>query len=216
MNNLPTSSGIIRGQGTTFRSKLAYPQLYYMLEHGEFKQRSMARDLDVPHGAQISGFVNWMVDLGFVIKVKNKRHRIYVYEVSAPVALIKFYSRFRNMANFKLSKDMGTDRDKVIEYFRDRGDVFCLTTALEHYTEYVRDPAVNVYVDGAFLNEMQSKETEGTVRVNMYPFAPYRKDNAVQKDGLEITTKLRTLIDLFCTDMAYAGEPLVMQLWPWK
>lgn len=214
MNNLLIGHDMARGQGTTFRSKLAYPQLYYMLEHGEFKQRSMARDLDVPHGAQISGFVNWMVSLGFVKKVRNKKLRLHVYEVSAPVALIKFYSRFRNMANLKLSKDMGTDRDKVIKYFHDRGNVFCLTSALEHYTDYVRDPAINVYVDDAFWNEMQSKETEGTVRVNMYPFKLYRKDNIIQKDGLNITTKLRTLVDLYCDDKAYAGEPLVMQLWP--
>ena len=52
--------------------------------------------------------------------------------------------------------------------------------------------------------------------VNMYPFALYRKDNVIQKDGLNITTKLRTLVDLHCDDKAYAGELLVMQLWPWK
>lgn len=201
-------------QTVTFRSSVAYPQLYYMLEHGDFKQRPMARDLDIPHGARVSGFVNMLVDLKFVEKVKSRKQRLNVYRVTSPVALIKFYSSFRNMTTQRISRNWGTDRSKVIEYFKKEGGVFCLTTALEHYTEYVRDPAIHVYVEEDFWNKMQKKETSGTIRVNMYPFRPYRKDNVIEKDGLQITTKLRTLIDLYCDDKAYAAEPLIKQLWP--
>ena len=201
-------------QGATFRSSVAYPQLYYMLEHGDFKQRQMARDLGIPHGARVSGFVNWLVDLKFVEKIKNRQQRLNVYRVTSPVALIKFYSSFRNMETQKISRNWGVDRDKVIEYFKNEGGIFCLTTALEHYTEYVRDPAIHVYVDEDFWNKMQKKETTGTIRVNMYPSKPYRKDNVIEKDKLLITTRLRTLIDLYCDDKAYAGEPLIKQIWP--
>ncbi len=199
---------------TTFRSTAAYPQLYYMLERGDFKQRPMARDLDLPHGARVSGFVNWLVDLKFIEKTRSRKQRLNVYRVVSPVALVKFYSTFRNMGTHMVSRDWGTDRNEVIEHFKNEGGVFCLTTALEHYTEYVRDPAVNVYVGDDFWNEMQKKETSGTIRVNMYPFQPFRDDNVVEKDGLKITTKLRTLIDLYCNDKAYVTEPLVKQLWP--
>ena len=198
----------------TFRSTVAYPQLYYMLERGDFKQRPMARDLDIPHGARVSGFVNWLVSLKFVEKVKNRKHGLNVYRVTAPLSLIKFYSTFRSMEEHRITRDWGTDRDKIIEYFKDKGGIFCLTTALGHYTEYVRDPAVNVYVSKDFWNKMQKKEMTGTVRVNMYPFMPFRKDNVIEKDGLKITTKLRTLIDLYCDDKAYAADTLVKQLWP--
>ena len=201
-------------QGATFRSKVAYPQLYYMLEHGEFKQRQMARDLDIPHGARVSGFVNWLINLKFVEKTKNRQQRLGVYKVTAPVSLIKFYSKFRNMENQKVSINWGEDRDKAIEYFKKQQGVFCLTTALERYTEYVRDPAIHVYVDDDFFNKMQSKETSGTVRVNIYASNPYREDNIIEKDGLRITTKIRTLIDLYCDDKAYTAEPLITQIWP--
>lgn len=203
----------ISAKTVTFRSSVAYPQMYYMLEHGDFKQRPMARDLDIPHGARVSGFVNWLVSLKFVEKTKNRRYRLNVYRVVAPLALVKFYSNFRRMEAYRVTRDMGTDRGKVIEYFKEKGSIFCLTTALEHYTEYVRDLAINVYVDDDFWNRMQNKESTGTVRVNMYPFKPFRKDNVIEKDGLKITTKLRTLIDLYCDDKAYAAEPLVRQLW---
>lgn len=196
-----------------FGQTQAYSQLYYMLEHGDFKQRSMARDLDVPHGSRISGFVNWLVDLKFVEKVKNRKHKIFVYRVTSPVSLIKFYANFRNMNNVMVSKDWGTDRNKMMEYFKSEGGVFCLTTALEQYTEYVRDPAINVYVDKSFFEKMRNEEKSGTVRINMYEFSPGRTDNITEKNGLKITTRLRTLIDLYCSDKAYAGEPLVKQLW---
>ena len=118
------------------------------------------------------------------------------------------------MENRKVSKNWGEDRDKIVEYFKKQRGVFCLTTALERYTEYVRDPAIHVYVDEDFYNKMLSKETSGTVRVNMYPFTPYREDNVIEKDGLRITTKIRTLIDLYCDDKAYTAEPLIKQIWP--
>ena len=201
-------------QGASFRSSVAYPQLYYMLEHGDFKQRQMARDLDIPHGQRVSGFVNWLVDLRFVAKVINRKQRLHVYRVTTPVALVKFFSRFRNMKKQKIILDWGVDRDKVIEYLKDEGGIFCLTTALQHYTEYIRDPVIHVYVNEDFWNKMQKMETTGTVRVCMYPLTLDRKDNVIEKDGLKITTRLRTLIDLYCDDKAYAGDPLIKQIWP--
>ncbi len=201
-------------QHVSFRSTVAYPQLYYMLEHGDFKQRQMARDLDIPHGLRVSGFVNWLISLKFVEKVRNRKHGLNVYRVVSPLSLIKFYSNFRKMEKYKITRDWGVDRNKVIKYLKDQGVVFCLTTALEHYTDYVRDPMINVYVKQDFWNEMQKKETSGTVRVNMYPFDSFCQDNSIEKDGLRITTKLRTLIDLYCDDKAYTVEPLIKQLWP--
>lgn len=185
-----------------------------MLSHKEFKQRPMARELGIPHGSRVSGFVTWLESLGFVEKSRNLQDRTNAYVVSSPVALIKFYSNFRKMNEMRLSIDWGKTREEMIEYFKSQNAVFCLTTALEHYTEYVRDPAVHVYVTEEFWNEMQKKEVTGNVRVNLYPFKPYREDNVIEKNGLKVTTPLRTLIDLYCDDKAYAAEPLIKQLWP--
>ncbi|MEM3144044.1 MAG: hypothetical protein QXW91_05400 [Candidatus Nitrosotenuis sp.] len=197
----------------SFRSKYAYAQLYYMLSHKEFKQRSMARDLNYPHGSRISDFVVWLEKLGFVVKSKNIQDRVNTYRVPAPLSLVKFYSAFRKMNDLRVSVDWGTNRDQVMEYFKSQNAVFCLSTALEQYSEFVRDPAIHVYVTDEFWNEMAQKETAGTVRVHMYLFKPYREDNVTEKNGLKVTTPLRTLIDLYCDDKAYAAEPLVRQIW---
>ena len=202
------------GDLVTFRSSYAYPQLYYMLEHKEFKQRQMARDLGIPHGKAVSGFVNWLQRLNFVEKRTDRDKRLSVYKLPSPLALIKFYSTFRQMSDLKVSKNWGTDRNKVIEHFKSQGGVFCLTTALEHYTEYVKDPSIHVYVPEEFWTKMQESDVNGTVRVNMYSFKPYRDNNVIEKDGVKITSKLRTLIDLYCDDKSYAAEPLIRQLWP--
>ena len=198
----------------SFKSRYAYPQLYYMLSHKEFKQRQMARDLGYSHGSKISDFVVWLETLGFVTKSKNLRDRVNAYRVPAPLALIKFYSTFFRMSEIRLSIVWGKTREEVIEYFKSQNAVFCLTTALEQYTEYVKDPAVHVYVTPEFWNEMESKEVEGNVRVHLYTFKPYRDDNVTEKNGLRVTTPLRTLIDLYCDDKAYAAEPLINQIWP--
>ena len=108
---------------------------------------------------------------------------------------------------------MGEKREDAIEFFKKNNAVFCLATALEHYTEYVRDPAIHVYVDEKYWNEMSEKKTEGKVRVNLYAFKPYRKDNVTEINGKKITTRIRTLIDLYCDDKAYAAEPLIKQIW---
>ncbi|MDE1829451.1 MAG: hypothetical protein KGI25_03920 [Thaumarchaeota archaeon] len=197
----------------SFNSKYAYPQLYYMLSHIEFKQRQMARDLGYQHGSRISDFVVWLEKLGFVEKSKNLQDRTNAYKIPSPLALIKFYSSFRKMNEIKHSFDWGTTKEKMIEYFKSENAVFCMTTALEQYSQYVRDPAIHVYVPPDNWNEWKDKQFEGNVRVNLYAFKPYRDDNVTEKNGLKVTTALRTLIDLYCDDKAYAAEPLVRQIW---
>ncbi|HET8793391.1 MAG TPA: hypothetical protein VFM31_06340, partial [Nitrososphaeraceae archaeon] len=189
------------------------PLMYYMLTHKEFKQRQMARDLGLPHGAIISGFVAWLESLGFVEKNRNLIDKVRTYIVRSPIELIRFYSTFRKMENFRLSLDIGENRDEVMEYFRKEKGVFCLTTALEHYTEYVKDPAIHVYVTDDFWNNMSTKKETGKVRVYLYLFRPYRDDNVVEMDGLKITSPIRTIIDLFCDDKAYTAEPLINETW---
>lgn len=174
----------------------------------------MSRELGIPHGARVSGFVTWLENLGFVEKNRNLQDRTNAYRVPSPVALIKFYSNFRKMSELRTSIDWGTRREEMMDYFKSQNGVFCLTTALEQYTEYVKDPAIHVYVTEDFWNEMAAKEVTGNVRVHLYLFKPYREDNVTEKNGLKVTTRLRTLIDLYCDDKAYAAEPLIKQLWP--
>jgi hypothetical protein len=174
----------------------------------------MARDLGIPHGARVSGFVSWLESLGFVQKNRNLQDRTNTYVLPSPVALIKFYSNFRKMNDLRITIDWGSKREEMIEYFKSQNAVFCLTTALEQYSEYVKDPAINVYVTDDFWNEMAAKEVTGNVRVHLYLFKPYREDNVTEKNGLKVTTPMRTLIDLYCDDKAYAAEPLIKQLWP--
>jgi len=142
----------------SFRSMYAYPLMYYMLEHRQFKQRPMARDLGYKHGGSISYFVNWLEDVGFVEKFRDPVDRINTYKVPSPIDLVKFYSNFRRMEDLRLTFDMGEKTEDAIKFFKENNGVFCLTSALEHYTEYVRDPAIHVYVDEKYWNEMSEKK----------------------------------------------------------
>lgn len=197
----------------SFRSKYAYSILYYILTNQRFKQRQMARDLGYRHGGSISDFVNWLEDLEFVERFKDPVDRINNYRVTSPVGLVKFYSNFRRMQDLRVTVDVDATRKEAMEYYKKNNGIFCLTTAMERYSDYVRDPAIHVYVEEDYWNEMAEKESEGNIRVNLYVFKPYREDNVVEIDGVKSTSRLRTLIDLYCDDKAYAAEPLIKQLW---
>lgn len=197
----------------SFRSAYAYPLMYYMLSHKEFKQRKMARDLGYKHGGSVSNFVKGLEDLRFVEKFRDHEDDALMYRVTSPVGLIRFYSNFRRMDDIRLSLDMGESRRGAMEFFKKNNGIFCLTTALENYSEYVKDPSIHVYVDQDYWNDMEKKESDGNVRVNLYVFKPYREDNVTEINDLKVTTRLRTLIDLYCDDKAYAAEPLIKQIW---
>ncbi len=115
----------------SFRSKYAYPLMYYMLSHKSFTQRSMARALGYQHGGSIHNFVTWLQQLGYVARSRNLVDKTHQYYVSSPPSLVKFFSNFRHMRDLRLQIDVGEDRSKVLEYLKKKDSVFCLTTALE-------------------------------------------------------------------------------------
>ena len=80
-----------------FRSKHAYPMLYYMLTHVEFAQRHMAKDLGIHFGQTVNGFVHQLIDLDFVSQTGRTLRGSRKYVVKSPVGLISFYSKFRKI-----------------------------------------------------------------------------------------------------------------------
>ena len=102
----------------SFRSKYAFPILYYILSHERFKQRQMARELGYKHGGSISDFVNWLESLEFVEKFRDPVDRINNYRVASSVGLVKFYSNFRKMQDLRISLDMNSSRKAALEYFK--------------------------------------------------------------------------------------------------
>jgi len=197
----------------TWKSKHAYPQLYYILTHTEFTQRKMARDLKVHHGRRISDFVSLLEEREYVKRTLSTTKRGKTYEVVSPIGLIRYYSNFRRMENLLLeSRELGNNRNEMMQYLNSKGAIFCLATALEFHDEYYRDPAIYAYMpDKSFLENELPDQAKGKVKVFLYGYDV--ADEIEIKNKIRITPIVRTIIDLFCDNKAYAAEPLIRRMW---
>jgi|SRR3989338_1198704 len=196
-----------------FGSVDSYKQLYYMLEHPQFTQRQMARDLEMHHGEKISSFVNWLEDLRFVKKTYQTKRSKPNYEIPSRGELVNFYSRFRNMQKLKIeSYVIGTNQAEMIQLLNENGGIMCMSTALQLYgEEYYRDPEIHAYVQDPKLFDALSEQVEGRVKVSIYEFD--LPDIIKEKNGIKVTSATRTIIDLFCNNMAYAAEQFIPKVW---
>jgi len=110
------------------------------------------------------------------------------------------------------SLDVEMDREKVAKWLSKKKVVYCLTSALQEYDSYFRDPSINVYGDERVVRELE-KLPKGLTRVNVYEADMSLEPDTVEKEGVRITSKVRTVIDLFCDNKAYITERLVKRLW---
>lgn len=197
-----------------FRSKHAYPMMHYMLTHTDFLQRHMAKAVGIHFGKTVNDFVHWLIDLGYVERVGATQQGARSYQVVNPVGLISFYSHFRKMKKIDTFM-LGNTREEMIEYLSQRGLIFCLTTALSHHMNYVLDPAVNAYLPRekiSVLIDDLSHQVRGRVTVNLYEYDIEDPDIMI-KDNKKTTSKVRTIIDLYCDNKAFAAEELVKEIW---
>lgn len=196
-----------------FNSVASYQQLYYILGHPKFVQRQMAKELDIKHGGKIQTFVKWLEDLKLVVRTYETKKGKATYEVPSRDALLTFYSRFRNMKNEQMERtyQIGIDRKETIQFLSDNGGIMCLTTALQFYDNYFRDPTIHVYVKDPILLAKVHSQVEGKIKVVLYNFE--LPDESKIVEGVNVTSPIRTIIDLYCNNMSYAAEQFIKKVW---
>ncbi len=179
-----------------------------LLLEKKFKQRELARELKASP-ARVNEVVQWLIKNNLVEKYKNR------YEVLNPIGVIKLFAYSRRMDDLKqFSIDVKEDRERLFDYLRKRKVVFCLTSALQEYSAYFRDPSINFYARNyeKIRDELKSLP-QGMMRINVYKPDASLEPDTVKKDGMLLTSELRTVIDLFCDNKAYAAKELIEKLW---
>ncbi len=195
---------------TEFKTKEENMQLRYMLENPAFTQRQMSRDTGIKHGARISNFVRWLENYKFVKKTIDPKGKA-IYQIPSRQALLTFYNRFRDMQDEKIGTfTIGPNPDFTMKHLSKNGAIMCLTSALRFYDDYSRDPELHAYVENPTLLE-EVKASEGEVKVHLYWYK-YPDDSRVEND-IRITSPIRTIMDLYCNNMAYLGERLIPRIW---
>jgi hypothetical protein len=186
--------------------------LYYMLQNRIFTQRGMADDLGWKFGEKVNSFVRWLEESKIIRKTLDPNTGRPAYEVPSRTALLGFYANFRDMSKERLfTRKIGRDYNAVMKYLSDNGAIMCLTTALQFHDDYFRDIAIHAYAENRKLLEIIPRQEEGDIQVNLYAYDFVDKVN--KEKGIRVTSPIRTIMDLYCNNMAYAAERLIAREW---
>ena len=154
-----------------FNTENSHKILYYILENPRFSQRPMADELGLKHGETVSSFIKWLEELKYVKKTFETGKGKPRYEVPSRAALLNFYNRHRNMNDEKIKTyPIGRNYESVQKFLSDNGAIMCLTTALQFYDDYFRDPSIHVYVENLKLLDIIPKQSKGVIQTTLYEY----------------------------------------------
>lgn len=184
-------------------SRETYKVIRAILQLKKFKQYQLSKKENVTFSL-VNRVVNWLVSQRYVAK------RTGNYELVSPSAILGLFPLYRKMKPYQ-TFDVALPAKQVLEILKD-GGVLCLTSALSYYDDYYRDPAVHVYLkDEKILNELKGLQ-RGYTHIEVYQ-EDLNSDDFTTVRGQRVTTKIRTIIDLFCANKAYAAERLIKKEW---
>ena len=163
------------------------------------------------------------------------------YVLVNPTGLLRAISLFRQMNGLRrFSTAVAGTKQNLISELRTHRVVFCLGTALERFSEFYRSDEVSFYIIGGNGNqdierirESLAVRGEGIARATCYAMdmrrhgrrAAASTDLSGNLDWLRkcgiiersheayFTTKVQTVVDLFCDGRAYAARDLLRELW---
>ena len=184
-------------------SRETYKIVRAMLEMKLFTQKAISQEEKVTFSL-VNRVVNRFVDMGYVRKRKGE------YELVFPAAVLNLFPIYRQLRPYAVL-DIDMDRTTLLGMIKGKG-VLCLTSALPYYDDYFRDPGFHVYLDDPGIIEELRGFGKGYCHVELYQMDLDTKD-FVKSKGQLITSRIRTIIDLFCSNKAYAAERLVKKEW---
>lgn len=222
-----------------------YALLVGMLTRKEATQADLSRHAGVSAG-HANNVLRWLVENQFV----EKRRRTYegsqgrprlAYALVNPTGLLRIMAVFRPMSDRRLwTCSVDHPPEQILRDLRKRRVVFCLGTALEHFSSYSRADEISCYAIGdagaGSAREIRASlaaHRQGIIKVGCYAvdtrahgrrrpvpvsadqvLTKLRRTGIVQRDGgMYWTTRVQTVIDLFCDGRAAAARELLAHLW---
>lgn len=152
----------------------------------------------------VNRVVNWLVDRGYVQRREGR------YELIAAAAILNLFPIYRRLKPYEIL-DVNLDRKTVLGLVKGKGTL-CLASALAFYDDYFRDQGIHVYLDDEQVIKNLRASNKGYCHIELYK-NDLGESDSVKIKGLAVTSKIRTIIDLFCNNRAYAAERLVKREW---
>lgn len=187
-------------------SRQTYKVVRVALEKGAFKQVELEEAAGVSFGL-VNRTVRWMASRKFVAREGG------LYKVIAPAALSEAFSLFRQLDEIRLSSfEVDADGKTLLKVLNEHGAVLCLTSALAYYDDYFRDPVVSVYGNKALATSLKEMGG-GRTKVEVFADDLKQQKDFVEREGVRLTGKVRTIIDLLCSQKSYAADQLIRKTW---
>ena len=177
----------------------------YILSNNTFTQYKIKKELNL--GMYIvNTTVNFLLEKE-VIEQKDKKYVLLDAE-----SLLELVAFFKNMKEYKIAEIETSLSKKEIEKYIPKDAVYCMDSALEQYTNYYKTNKVCIYA-----SEEQAKKLKDKLKLN-----PGNKTvvqiyktgiiNVVEIKGLKYTTKIKTIIDMYCDKRGNSVETLLKKL----
>jgi len=177
-----------------------------LLDHSTFKQVEVERETGVSF-TLVNRIVNGLIDRGYVAKQPRG------YRVVASAALAQAIAFFRRMEKLKLaSLDVNASQEQIIAVQARTNSKLCLTSALRHYDDYFHDPSIQLYTTKEGVEEFR-KLPPGRTRIELYEDDLKQDDDFEGEHEVRWTKQTRTIIDLLCSQRAYAAEKIIQKKW---
>jgi len=163
------------------------------------------------------------------------------YTLTNPTGLLRAISLFRPMSRLRrFTVAVDVRKEELLSDLRKRPVVFCLGTALERFSRFYRSDEISFYAldgkgpqsVGAIRNDLAARK-EGITRATCY-LLPAKVHGRRASEPIEtkvvldrliahgfadrassgyFTTKVQTVVDLFCDGKAFAARDLLKELW---
>lgn len=193
-------------------NKKTYLVVRAILQKKKFKQYQIGKEEKVSLHL-VNNLVKWLISLGYVArrngnltKQEDTGKRRGYYELVSAGAIFNLFLLNRQLKPIA-SFNVEPSAVEVMKMLEDKA-ALCLTSALSHYSDYYRDPAIYAYaLDKTLLNDLKDLP-EGKTRIEIFEEDLNGEDFVTKKD-VRLTNKIRTIIDLYCANKAYAAEWLV-------
>lgn len=157
--------------------------------------------------------------------IKNFDQKNASYRLSDPVGLLRYISLFRSMNDLQVfNMHVNAKEEAVIKELSKKKAIFCLGTAQQRFTPYFRPDEVSFYsTNPKEIYDFLKSAKRGNTKLSCYKIDYLRDVENInflldllfaKKERRAIfTTKVQTVIDMFCDGKGVYTKPLLKNLW---
>lgn len=138
------------------------------------------------------------------------------YHLADPLGVLRYIALFRRMDELKeFSMQIEGDENIIKRELASEGAIFCLGSAQIRYSKYFRPDSINFYHRSpkGLMNKIRSARP-GKKKLNCFKM-DFNSENgfSIDPQSPEYTTKVQTVLDMFCNNEGVYTKSLLKELW---